>query len=81
MFVKVYLNVIELIKFKDSKVFGEGNSFVVFGDYELIVLVLEVEVEKIIEIEIEIVVRYSVVFLLDIKKINVCIELGVIIRD
>lgn len=44
--VKVYLNVTEPIKFKDSKVFGEGNSFVVFGDYESIAPVLEAEAEK-----------------------------------
>ena len=59
--VKVYLNVTEPIKFKDSKVFGEGNSFVVFGDYESIAPVLEAEAEKIIEIEIETAARYSAV--------------------
>ena len=32
--VKVYLNVTEPIEFKESKVFGEGSSFVVFGDYD-----------------------------------------------
>ncbi len=67
--VKVYLNVTEPIKFKDSKVFGEGNSFVVFGDYESIAPVLEAEAEKIIEIEIETAARYSAVPLLDIKKL------------
>ena len=79
--VKVYLNVTEPIKFKDSKVFGEGNSFVVFGDYESIAPVLEDEAEKIIEIEIETAARYSAVPLLDIKKINARIEPGAIIRD
>ena len=34
--VKVYLNVTEPIEFKESKVFGEGSSFVVIGDYETI---------------------------------------------
>ncbi len=44
--VKVYLNVTEPIEFKESKVFGEGSSFVVFGDYETIAPVLEAESEK-----------------------------------
>lgn len=79
--VKVYLNVTEPIEFKESKVFGEGSSFVVFGDYETIAPVLEAESEKIIEIEIETAARYSAVPLLDIKKINARIEPGAIIRD
>lgn len=77
--VKVYLNVTEPIEFKESKVFGEGSSFVVFGDYETIAPVLEAESEKIIEIETA--ARYSAVPLLDIKKINARIEPGAIIRD
>ena len=79
--VKVYLNVTEPIKFKDSKVFGEGNSFVVFGDYESIAPVLEDEAEKIIEIEIETAARYSAVPLLDIKKKSMPVSNQVLLSE
>ncbi|MGC2930664.1 2,3,4,5-tetrahydropyridine-2,6-dicarboxylate N-acetyltransferase, partial [Enterococcus faecium] len=59
--VKVYLIVTEPIEVKESKVFGEGSSFVVFGDNETIAPVLEAESENIIEIEIETAARYSAV--------------------
>ena len=79
--VKVFLNVTEPITFGQAKVFGQGNSQIVFGDYDEIAPVLEKEADKILEIEIEQTARNSAVPLLDSKTINARIEPGAIIRD
>ena len=79
--VKVYLNVTEPIEFEHGKVFGEGKSQIVFGDYNEIAPILQKESEKIIDIEIEVAARNSAVPLLDLKTMNARIEPGAIIRD
>lgn len=79
--VKVYLNVTEPIKFEKCKVFGQGNSQIIFGDYKEIAPILAKESAKIIEIEIEETARNSAIPLLDLKEINARIEPGAIIRD
>ena len=68
--VKVYLNVTEPIKFEKCKVFGQGNSQIIFGDYQEIAPILAKESAKIIEIEIEETARNSAIPLLDLKEIN-----------
>ena len=79
--VKVYLNVTEPIKFEKCKVFGQGNSQIIFGDYQEIAPILAKESAKIIEIEIEETARNSAIPLLDLKEIDARIEPGAIIRD
>lgn len=82
--VKVYVkgtNVATLDFGISSKVFGEGNSVVVFGEWSEIEQCLTTNSAQIEDYVIEQDRRNSAVPLLDTKEINARIEPGVIIRD
>ena len=82
--VKVYVkgeNVANIPFGENSKVFGEGNSVVVFGEWSEIEPVLSSYESEIIDYVVESDRRNSGVPLLDTKHINARIEPGAIIRD
>lgn len=82
--VKVYVKgdgVANLSYGDDAKVFGEGNSAVIFGEWSQIESALASYGEKITDFVIESDRRNSGVPLLDTKNINARIEPGAIIRD
>ncbi|GAA0368212.1 2,3,4,5-tetrahydropyridine-2,6-dicarboxylate N-acetyltransferase [Alkalibacterium iburiense] len=79
--VKVYLNLSEELSFPDCKVFGEGLSKVIFGNYKDIKPIVENNQHKIIDLEIESDRRNSGIPLLDTKGLNARIEPGALIRD
>lgn len=79
--VKAHINLTESIDFPNCKVFGEGLSKVVFGDYEDLKVILELNKEHISDVELEYDRRNSAVPLLDTTDINARIEPGAIIRD
>ncbi|MBM6615881.1 2,3,4,5-tetrahydropyridine-2,6-dicarboxylate N-acetyltransferase [Desemzia sp. RIT804] len=79
--VKAYINLNEAIDFPNCKVFGEGLSKVVFGDYEDLKAILEENKERINDVELEYDRRNSAVPLLDTTNINARIEPGAFIRD
>lgn len=82
--VKVYVkgdNVASLSYGEGSKVFGEGNHAVVFGEWSEIEAALQKNAEKVTDYVIESDRRNSGVPLLDTKAINARIEPGAIIRD
>ncbi|MCI3028635.1 2,3,4,5-tetrahydropyridine-2,6-dicarboxylate N-acetyltransferase [Desemzia sp. C1] len=79
--VKAHINLTESIDFPNCKVFGEGLSKVVFGDYEDLKVILELNKEYISDVELEYDRRNSAVPLLDATDINARIEPGAIIRD
>jgi 2,3,4,5-tetrahydropyridine-2,6-dicarboxylate N-acetyltransferase len=65
----------------DSKIFINGNSGVVFGEWEQLSTVLEANKEQIEDYVIENDRRNSAIPLLDMKNIKARIEPGTIIRD
>jgi len=79
--LKVYVNNINDKKIsEDIKVFGEGNSKILFGEQELIFEFLDKNKDvEVIEIEID--RRNSAVPMLNLSNINARIEKGAIIRD
>ena len=82
--VKVYVKgegVADLSYGELSKVFGEGNNAVVFGEWTDIQTALLSHGEKIVDYVVESDRRNSGVPLLDTKNINARIEPGAIIRD
>jgi len=82
--VKVYVqgeNVALLNYGENSKVFGEGNTAIVFGDWKEIEPKLAEYAHQILAFEVENDRRNSGVPLLDLKNINARIEPGAIIRD
>ncbi|MBM7607864.1 tetrahydrodipicolinate N-acetyltransferase [Lysinibacillus composti] len=82
--VKVYVKgegVANLSYGEDTKVFGEGNSVVVFGEWSQIEVALKENADKIADYVIENDRRNSGVPLLDLKYQNARIEPGAIIRD
>jgi tetrahydrodipicolinate N-acetyltransferase len=82
--VKVYVNgenVAKLAFGENSKVFGEGNSAVVFGEWSEIEPVLKANEATITDYVVESDRRNSGVPLLDTKHVNARIEPGAIIRD
>ena len=82
--VKVYVkgtDVANLSYGTDSKVFGEGNSAVVFGEWAQVEAALKEHTSQIEDYVIESDRRNSGVPLLDTKFINARIEPGAIIRD
>ena len=79
--VKVYINELETISYGSAKVFGEGSSKVVFGDWRELGPILAENAGKIRDIEIENNRRNSAVPLLDMKDITARIEPGAIIRE
>lgn len=82
--VKVYLkgtDVSNLDFGKDSQVFGEGNSVVVFGEWSQIEKTIEANKAQIEDYAVEQDRRNSAVPLLDTRGINARIEPGTTIRD
>jgi len=82
--VKVYVKgegVANLSYGEDTKVFGEGNSAVIFGEWSQIEVALKENADKIADYVIENDRRNSGVPLLDLKYQNARIEPGAIIRD
>ena len=79
--VKLYVNLNETVDFGDAKVFGEGKSVIVFGDWNELSSVLETNAAKIADYVVENDRRNSAVPLLDLKNIKARIEPGSIIRE
>lgn len=80
--VKVYVKgELDGTEFSNCRVFGEGHSFIVFGEYTEIKNVLNANHDKIEYYEIENDCRNSAIPLLDLKEVKARIEPGAIIRD
>ena len=79
--VKVYVNLTGPVDFGSAKVFGEGNSRIVFGDWAELGPILEANRERIADCEIENDRRNSGIPLLDTKDVKARIEPGAIIRE
>lgn len=80
--VKVYLKGnFQDVNFSSFKVFGEGNTRILFGDYNEIAPFLDSIKDKIEDMVIENDRRNSAIPLLDLKEIPARIEPGAIIRD
>ena len=80
--VKAYIKgQLELINFEGLKVFGEGNSRIVFGESGDIEKLIETNAEKIQDYVVENDRRNSAIPLLDMKKLQARIEPGAIIRE
>lgn len=82
--VKVYVNGENLkeLSFGDqTKVFGEGNSLVLFGEWSEIETALALYKDQITDVVIENDRRNSAIPLVDLKGINSRIEPGAFIRD
>ena len=79
--VKVYVNTTAPVDFGSAKVFGEGRSAVVFGDWAELAPILEANADRISDYVVENDRRNSGVPLLDLKDIPARIEPGAIIRE
>ena len=79
--VKLYVNLTGPVDFGSAKVFGEGNSRIVFGDWGELGPVLEANVDKIADYVVENDRRNSGIPLLDLKGVQARIEPGAIIRE
>ena len=79
--VKVYVNERSPIDYGAAKVFGEGRSKVIFGDWRDLGPILSANAQRIADIEIENDRRNSAIPLLDLKSISARIEPGAIIRE
>lgn len=79
--VKAYINLTEPVAFGSAKVFGTGNSRVVFGDWAELEPVLKANAGKITDCLVENDRRNSGVPLLDWKDVKARIEPGAIIRE
>lgn len=79
--VKLYINTTGPVDFGSARVFGEGNSRVVFGDWSELAPILEANAGKITDYVVENDRRNSGVPLLDIKGVKARIEPGAIIRE
>ncbi|WP_019416116.1 2,3,4,5-tetrahydropyridine-2,6-dicarboxylate N-acetyltransferase [Paenisporosarcina sp. TG20] len=82
--VKVYVNGKNLNKIsfgENTKVFGEGNSLVLFGEWSDLEAVLTENKDQIADIVVENDRRNSAIPLVDLKGINSRIEPGAFIRD
>ncbi|MBO5658440.1 MAG: 2,3,4,5-tetrahydropyridine-2,6-dicarboxylate N-acetyltransferase [Duodenibacillus sp.] len=81
--VKVYLNLRDRIDFSSTsaKVFGEGMSVVVFGDWAEVEPVLAANADRIADMVVENDRRNSGVPMLDLKNIKARIEPGAVIRE
>lgn len=80
--VKVYINGdFNKLSFDGCKVFGEGNSRVIFGEWEIISRIIDGNPDLILDYEVENDRRNSAIPTLDLKNINARIEPGSIIRD
>ena len=79
--VKLYVNLTGPVDFGPAKVFGEGKSRIVFGDWEELRPILEGNRERVADCVVENDRRNSGVPLLDLKDIPARIEPGTIIRE
>lgn len=79
--VKVHVNATGPMDFGSAKVFGGGNSFTVFGDWNELGPILEAGKDKITDLVVENDRRNSGVPLLDMKSVKARIEPGSIIRE
>jgi len=79
--VKVYVNTTGEVDFGSAKVFGGGNSFVVFGDWKDLQPILEANADRITDYVVENDRRNSGVPMLDLKAIPARIEPGAVIRE
>lgn len=82
--VKVYVNGENLqnLSFgENTKIFGEGNSLVLFGEWSEIETALKMYKEQITDVVVENDRRNSAIPLVDLKGINSRIEPGAFIRD
>lgn len=79
--VKVYVNTSAPVDFGSAKVFGQGNSFIVFGDWPELAPILEANAGKITDCVVENDRRNSGVPLLDMKGVKARVEPGAIIRE
>lgn len=80
--VKVYVKGdLEGVEFPNCRVFGEGRSLVVFGEYAEIQSIIAENEERIEYYEVENDRRNSAIPMLDLKQIKARIEPGAIIRD
>ena len=79
--VKLYVNLLAPVDFGAARVFGEGNSRIVFGDWAELAPILERNAPKIQDCVVENDRRNSGVPLLDLKAVNARIEPGAIIRE
>lgn len=82
--VKVYVNGENLqnLSFgENTKIFGEGNSLVLFGEWSEIEAALTLHKEQISDIVVENDRRNSAIPLVDLKGVNSRIEPGAFIRD
>ena len=79
--VKLYVNTTGPVDFGSAKVFGEGNSRVVFGDWGELAPILEANAGKITDCVVENDRRNSGVPLLDLKGVPARIEPGSFIRE
>jgi len=82
--VKVYVNgknLTEMSFGENTKVFGEGNSLVLFGEWTEIETALTTHKAQITDVVVENDRRNSAIPLVDLKGINSRIEPGAFIRD
>lgn len=79
--VKVYIKERAPIAYGSARVFGEGASKVVFGDWRELGPLLADNAENIEDLVIENDRRNSAVPLLDLKRVNARVEPGAIIRE
>ena len=79
--VKIYVNTTAPVNFGTAKVFGQGNSYIVFGDWTELCPILEENRDRISEYVVENDRRNSGVPLLDLKNIKARIEPGALIRE
>lgn len=79
--VKLYVKERQPIGYGSAKVFGEGPSKVVFGDWRELGPILESHADLIEDLVIENDRRNSAIPMLDLKNINARIEPGAIIRE
>ena len=79
--VKMYVTLSGPVDFGAAKVFGEGKSRVIFGDWGELSPILEANRDKIKDLVVENDRRNSGVPLLDLKDVPARIEPGAIIRE
>ncbi len=79
--VKLYVNTLGPVDFGSARVFGQGNSFTVFGDWEELSAVLEANAASIGDYVVECDRRNSGVPLLDLRTVRARIEPGAVIRE
>ena len=79
--VKLYVNLSGPVDFGNARVFGEGKSRIVFGEWGELEPILAANRERITDLVVENDRRNSGVPLLDLKDIPARIEPGAIIRE